>query len=217
MPAKIKYITKSHLRNLSRCHIDAFPKSLATALGQSYVEHMLSWYLSSEKVFIFYIENEEGNFVGYCGGMVCDGSLGTGSASGMAQHSFWHAVFAFLFRPWLIFHPEILAKWPLLWKNILMKVGLRSRVHFSKKQQTAMAIEPHVGLVVIGVHPAHQGKGYGSMLLKEFERYALEVYKCRKLQLSVLAENTRAITAYERNGWVRQQLNGNSLVMVKLL
>ena len=133
----------------------------------------------------------------------------------MAQHTFRAAIRAFLTHPWVLFHPEVRAKWPVLWKNILMKLGLRKRVHFSPEQKEKMAREPQVGLVVIGVDPSYQGKGYGSVLLKEFERRAVDVYGIRKLQLSVLANNAQAIRAYERNGWVRHRQQGKSLSMIK--
>ncbi len=214
---KITTTLPSHLPALARCHRAAFPNALATALGQRYVAHMLSWYLSSDKTFIFHIEDEQGRCAGYCGGMVSDGSLGTGSASGMAQHTFKAAIWAFLTHPWVFFHPEMRAKWPLLWKNILMKFGLRRRVHFSPEQKEKMAREPQVGLVVIGVDPAYQGKGYGSLLLKEFERRAVEVYGIRKVQLTVLADNAQAVRAYERNGWVRGELRGERLGMWKMV
>ena len=149
------------------------------------------------------------------GCMVSDGTVGTGSASGMAQYSFQAAVWAFATHPWVFFHPEVRAKWPLLWKNILVKLGLRNRVHFSAVQQQRMASDPRAGLVVIGVDPSYQGKGYGSLLLQEFERRAVEVYGVRKLQLSVLADNVQAIRAYERNGWHKGEEKGGSLQMWK--
>ncbi len=212
---KIKSTLPSDLSALARCHLAAFPESLATALGQRYCFRMLSWYLSTDKTFLFHIEDEQGRCAGYCGGMISDGSLGTGSASGMAQHTFKAALWAFATHPWVFFHPEVRAKWPLLWKNLLMKLGLRKKVHFSPEQAQRMAKDPHAGLVVIGVDPAFQGKGYGSLLLKEFERRALEDYGIRKLQLTVLADNAQAIRAYERNGWVRGEVKGGSLEMGK--
>ncbi len=211
----LKTTTLNDLPAIARCHCAAFPGALASALGRRYVAHMLSWYLSSDKTFIFHLENEQGLCAGYCGGIVSDGTLGTGSASGMAQHSFKAAVWAFVTHPWVLFHPEVRAKWPLLWRNLLMKIGLRPKAHFNAAQQANRAQDPQVGLVVIGVDPAFQGKGYGSVLLREFERRATEIYGIRKLQLSVLADNLPAIRAYERNGWVKTELQGRSLGMVK--
>lgn len=211
----IKFSNTNDLCSISICHINVFTSSITSNLGIKFVERMFSWYLSSNKTFIFHIEDDLGNCAGYCGGIVNDGTLGTGSASGMAQYTFKYAIWAFLTHPWLFFHPEVRAKWPLLRKNILMKLRIRKKVHFSNEQKIEMAKDPHIGLVVIGVAPQYQGKGYGSILLNEFERRAVEVYGIRKLQLSVLADNAQAIRAYERNGWVKGKLEGKSLSMYK--
>ena len=202
---------------MAKCHKYAFSGSLSSALGIHYLKKMLSWYILTPKTFLIHCENNKGDCIGYCGGMVSDGSLGTGSASGMAQHSFNAAILGFIFRPWLVFHSEVWAKWPLLWKNIKVKLRLRNKIHFNPNQLKKMSREPYIGLVVIGVDPLFQGKGYGWVLLKEFERIAKEEYNIEKLQLSVLADNYKAIKSYERNGWKRGHINGRSLNMFKTL
>jgi ribosomal protein S18 acetylase RimI-like enzyme len=205
-----------HLDKVARCHTKAFPKALATALGNKYLKVMLSWYLSTSKTFLFHLECD-GAIVGYCGSIISDGTLGTGSSSGMAQHSFSAAVKALLIRPWVLLHPEILAKWPLLFRNLLMKLGLKKKRHFTKQQSIIMSQDPHVGLVVIGVDPKFHGKGYGSILLKEFERIAMIDYGIHKLQLSVKADNSKAIRAYQKNGWIINGENVNTLTMFKFM
>jgi GNAT superfamily N-acetyltransferase len=209
--------THKDLRFLAQCHIVSFPKSLSSTLGLRYLEGMLSWYLSTTKTFLFHIQDEEGKCIGYCGGIISDGSFATGSASGMAQHTFSTAIIAFITHPWAIFHHEFQAKWPLLWKNICIKIGIRSRYIFTSFQKQSMANDPHVGLVVIGVNPLFHGHGYGSALLQEFDRRSVEVYGIHKLQLTVLVENLNAIRAYERNGWIKGDLKGRSLSMWKHL
>jgi ribosomal protein S18 acetylase RimI-like enzyme len=213
---KIKSTLPSDLPALARCNRAAFPGALASALGARYCAHMLSWYLSTDKTFLFHVEDGQGLCTGFCGGMISDGTLGTGSASGMAQHSFYPALWAFATHPWVLFHPEVRAKWPLLWKNIKMKLGLAPKVHTTTAQRQQQAQTPLVGLVVIGVEPEQQGKGYGSLLLREFERRAVEVYGIRLLQLTVRTDNAQAIRAYERNGWVISRVQGESTSMVKL-
>lgn len=205
----------SHLNTIAICHRSAFPESLTSSLGNRFVEAMLSWYLSTDKTFLFHITNSEGKCTGYCGAIISDGTLGTGSASGMAQHTFRAAIIAFLTHPWVIFHPEVRAKWPLLWKNILVRLGLQSRNHFTPEQTQKMALEPHVGLVVIGVHPSWQGKGIGSLLLQEFERRAVHDYGIHRLQLTVRSDNQQAIRAYQKNGWQRGEEKSGSLAMWK--
>lgn len=209
--------SEKDLKKIAICHTKAFPKSLATALGRNYVQHMLSWYLSSGKTFMFHLESDTGICLGYLGGMVTDGSLGTGSSSGMAQYSFRAAIIAIMLRPWVFFHPEVRGKWPLLWKNILMKFRLKPMVHFNAEQKQKMVLAPKAGLVVIGVDPVFQGHGFGSILLKEFERFALQEYGVRILQLSVLANNHKAIKAYKRNGWYVINTGPKTLSMEKIL
>ncbi|MCB0572768.1 MAG: GNAT family N-acetyltransferase [Phaeodactylibacter sp.] len=197
-----------HLPAVTRCHRAAFPASLASAMGRRYVTYMLSWYLSTDKTFLFHLE-ENGLCVGYCGGMIVDGTLPTGSASGMAQYSFRAAVRAFALRPWLAFHPEVRNKYTFIRKNIKRRLGRRQPPRPATEQRK-LEREPHAGLVVIGVDPAFQGKGYGSLLLQEFERRALEDYGIHTLQLTVRADNEQAIRAYERNGWSRGEVRGGS-------
>ena len=208
--------TPADLPTIARCHRAAFPESLASALSERYCAHMLSWYLSTNKTFLFHLEDESGRCVGYCGGMISDGSLGTGSASGMAQHSFYPALWAFATHPWVLFHPEVRAKRQLLWKNIKMRLGLARKIHATTAQRQQKAREPEVGLVVIGVDPAYQGKGYSSLLLHEFERRAVLEYGIRRLQLTVRTDNTQAIRAYEHNGWVKSKTQGISTSMIKI-
>jgi ribosomal protein S18 acetylase RimI-like enzyme len=217
MSSLIVSTLKKDLPKVALCHILAFPNSIATALGYFYLRKMFSWYLSSNKTFLFHIENEQGQCTGYCGGMISDGTLSTGSASGMAQHSFYSAIWAFITHPWVIVHPEVRTKWPLLWKNIRMKFGLTSKLNVTDEQRLERSLDPQVGLVVIGVDPAYQSEGYGSLMLQEFERRALEEYGITRLQLTVRLDNNHAIKVYEKNGWKQNKTTQESLSMVKIL
>jgi ribosomal protein S18 acetylase RimI-like enzyme len=53
---------------------------------------------------------------------------------------------------------------------------------------------------VIGVHPEFQGKGVGDQLLKAFEQKSIAL-GYRRMSLTVLTNNSKAINAYKRNGW----------------
>lgn len=203
-----------HLPDIAECHIAAFPKSFSSQLGKNYVTKMLEWYISTNKSFLFHLE-EEKNIIGYCGGIIVDGTLQTGAASGMTQHSFYDALKALAFRPWLLFHPEILNRYPFLLKNIKTKLGLYKPERPTIEKEKLKA-EPHIGLVVIGVNPLFHGKGYGSLLLKAFEEKALK-YGIKKLQLTVKCNNEKAIRAYKKNGWKIENKNEESCSMLKYL
>lgn len=208
----LEIATETNLAKIAECHRRAFPDALSSRLGQALVFKMLSWYLNSPKRFLFYL-SENDKCVGYCGGMVSDGTQVHGSASGMIQHSFRDAFYALLIRPWLWVHPDVVSRYKLIFKNLYFKI-----TGYSKPQleRTQLPIEPHVGLIVIGVDPDYQGRGYASILLREFERVSREkgIYK---VLLTVLSENRQAIKAYEKNGWSILEANPKSTMMAKYL
>lgn len=204
----------SDLDNIAECHKSAFPDSLSSKMGIKYLKKMIEWYLADEKRFLFHIE-ENGKCAGYCGGMIHDGTQVSGSASGMIQYSFNEAVKSILLRPWLLFDKEIISKYSLITKNIKSRFKKKKKISATdQKKNTHVRIEPSLGLVVIGVSSEFQGKGYGSLLLQEFENRAKEM-NFKLINLTVRNNNSQAIKAYERNGWIKSKLSGNSLEMYK--
>jgi ribosomal protein S18 acetylase RimI-like enzyme len=211
---RISQATVQDLPRLARCHRKAFAHALSSMMGQRYVEKMLEWYLVDARAFMFFVE-DNGECLGYCGGLKHDGVTRVGSASSMIQHSFNKALLVFLYRPWLLVHPEFRSKYRLAARNVWKKI----RKLFGKEKPMPVVIgetKPHAGLIVIGVDPAWQGKGLGSMLLKEFERQA-ELAGFRNLQLTVRSDNRQAIASYERNGWEITKTEGKSTAMEKQL
>jgi len=208
--AEIKIGSEADLTRIAVCHCAAFPGSLSSALGIDYVSAMLRWYLSGENVFLFFVE-DNGKCVGYCGGMVKT-VWGIGSASSMAQYSFNAAVIGFLKKPWLLFHPEMIAKFSFIVKNIINRFFRKKKL----QGEPEVIFEPYTGLVVIGVDPAFQGKGYGSVLLQQFEKMTQQ-RGLKKMTLSVRSDNSKAITSYTRNGWSITNINGLSASMHKLV
>lgn len=210
----MQIIETSHKEILvvAKCHRAAFPNSFSSQLGTVYVAKMLSWYLDTEKAFIFHLE-KNGKVIGYCGGIVNDGTLPTGAASGMTQFSMGAAIKALLLRPWLFFHPELMKRYRFLWRNLKMKFGLyHPELETQKKKDSLQSI----GLVVIGVDPKFHGKGYGSKILQTFEKYGTR-NNIPNLYLTVKADNYKAIKSYEKNGWKRRRSENNSLSMTKII
>jgi RimJ/RimL family protein N-acetyltransferase len=58
-----------------------------------------------------------------------------------------------------------------------------------------------MGRLGICIAPHAQGQGYGSEAMTLLESYLLNVFKCRKLVLEVLAENDTAIRLYARQSY----------------
>lgn len=209
----VKPAVEADLKWIVPCHLAAFPKTLSSRMGLKVSWRTLQWYVCDAKRFMLWI-NREGKCVGYVGGMICDGMQVHGSASSMIQHAFKASIFALIIRPWLWFHPELRSRYRLIAKNLYFKIiGYKKPMRDRKNHKPS---EPYVGLVVIGVHPEHQGKGYGSQLLKAFEQKASELGYSR-MTLSVLPNNSQAITAYKQNGWFLCKENRKSLTMEKKL
>jgi len=206
--------TKADLQRIADCHKKAFPTSLSSAMGKPFLIKMLEWYLAYDFVSLFHLE-EDGKVIGYCGSIKVDGKQDKGSASGMAQYSFKEAVFSFLRRPWLLFHPELRKKYRLITRNILYKIGLQKPKR-SLVVTNINAEDFYVGLVVIGIDPSYQGKGYSSIILKSFEKRA-KALGAKKIRLTVLPENLKAIRAYKKNGWIEDAASSNSISMHKFI
>lgn len=204
---------RSDLGKIAVCHKSAFPNSLSSKMGINYLKKMIEWYITDDTRLLFHIE-DNGKCIGYCGGMVNDGTQATGSASGMIQFSFNDAIKAILVRPWLLFNKELSSKYSLVYKNIKMRLKKESSAKKNDERKNSKTTEPSLGLVVIGVSEEYRGKGYGSVLLNEFEKRAMEK-KFRIMHLTVRNDNLAAIKAYERNGWIRSKLEGHSLEMYK--
>lgn len=208
--AVIKYSESGDLKKIAECHRSAFPDSLSSRMGVEYLSKMIEWYLSDAKKILFHLE-VDGQCAGYCGGMINDGTQALGSASGMFQHSFNEAAKAIALRPWLLLHKEFFSKYKLIIKNVKMRFKKKK---IGEKKVSKFNIEPVTGLVVIGVSSQFQGKGYGSLLLREFET-ATKNLNIRKMALTVKSDNLQAITSYKRNGWVIDGQKDNYLEMSK--
>ncbi|MEQ1585535.1 MAG: GNAT family N-acetyltransferase [Cyclobacteriaceae bacterium] len=210
---KIIVATFQDLPRLAQCHRAAFPQALSSVMGQQYVEKMLEWYLVDKRAFIFFME-EDHQCVGYCGGFKFDGTERVGSASSMIQYSYHQAVRTFITRPWLFIHPEFIPKYKLAVKNVWRRIKKTLRISEKTKTELQQLPSPHTGLIVIGVLPRVQGKGYGSLLLQEFERVSISLgYKT--MMLTVRTDNNKAIKSYLRNGWRITQVEGKSSALEK--
>jgi ribosomal protein S18 acetylase RimI-like enzyme len=201
------------LMRIAQCHHDVFPGSLTSRMGIPYLSKIFSWYLSTDKAFLFFVE-EGRKVVGYAGGMIVDGTLAHGSASSLTQHTFNDSIKALLMRPWLFFHPEFVSRYGLFARNILTR--FRNKFRKTEVRSAAKPVEPYAGLVVIGVHPTFQGKGFGSAILVEFEKRTAQ-YGLKRMLLTVHADNAQAIASYKRNGWYTLSATPKSVSMEKRL
>ncbi|SET36309.1 Protein N-acetyltransferase, RimJ/RimL family [Salinibacillus kushneri] len=68
----------------------------------------------------------------------------------------------------------------------------------------------HSAHLVIGIRSDHQGKGLGTYLLEELEKWAVD-HGLHRLELTVVNKNTSAIALYEKMGFKKEGTKIDSL------
>jgi GNAT superfamily N-acetyltransferase len=200
------------LEKISDCHKRCFANSFSTKAGTAYVKKTLEWFLVAENRFLFHIEcNNE--VIGYCGGFK-SAYIGDGSTSGMLQYAMSEAIKGTIKKPYLLFHPELIKRYPLIIRNLFKKIFSKKKANPSITQHSSS--NAAIGLVVIGVHPHYRGKGYFELLMQHFEEECKN-RKASKAMLSVKMSNTRAIAAYKKTGWQIASQTENGIDMFKIL
>ena len=210
--AECRLSRSEDLPELAKCHLRAFSFALSSKLGRRFTEKMLEWYVVAARGVLLHVE-KGGQVIGYCGGIRIHEPGMPGAFTSISQHAFWGFVLAYVRRPWLLLHPENIGRRAGIFRNILIRIGLRkasSRLPPGAHDQFCAKW----GLVVIGVHPDYQHQGYGSVLLREFERLA-RADGVRLVQLTVKTTNVNAISIYEKNGWFVSERLKASLQMQK--
>lgn len=210
---KIVKAQNSDLSKIAQAYCQSFPNSLTTKVGWNYTKKTLEWYLVDSDAFLFWIKNEN-NCIGFCGGLVTDGTR-AGSTTSVIQFAFKDAILGLIFKPWLFWHPEIIKNYKLIFKNIQKKLRF-SKTDTKHKSNKIIDNERSVGLVVIAVLPEYQGKGFGAILLKEFERRVIEL-NLKLMYLSVRKDNINAINSYKKCGWKIEEDKIETYLMKKEL
>ena len=207
-----KAISVSELHNIATCRVKAFPDSLSSALGISYVKNLLSFYLSGDN-FLIYVE-DQGKCIGFVTGMVPKSEFlcSTREAIDLTYSDILKAI---LRKPWLLFHPVIINNINLVWELIVKKTGLIKKEKIKKSHTNFLPeIMNSVGLIDIAVLPEWQNKGMGGFLLKIFEDHCYEIGKGR-MHLSVKPENVQAIKLYQKNKWKILDTNEQQIIFYK--
>ncbi len=187
----------SDLTKISECHRNCFVNSFSTKVGNAYTKKTLEWFLIAENRFLFHIESDN-HVVGYCGGFQSS-YVGDGSTSGMLQYAMKEAMKGLMRKPYLLFHPDLLKRYPLIFRNIFRRI-----------------LNSKIGLVVIGVDPDYRGKGVFELLMQNFEEECKK-RNVAKITLSVKVSNARAIAAYKKAGWKIASQTKKDMDMFKIM
>src|SRR6266487_409523 len=117
---KLYQTSQQVLDKIALCHMACFPDSFSTRLGFNFTKRSLEWFLIAENRFLFHIESEN-QVIGYCGGFKSS-FIGDGSTSGMLQYGMREAIQGLIRKPYLLFNPHLLKRYPLIFRNIYKRV-----------------------------------------------------------------------------------------------
>jgi ribosomal protein S18 acetylase RimI-like enzyme len=213
-PKVTKHSGYSDLEKIAKCYRKAFPDSIKSRTGIKYLVKNLEWFIYNKSTFLFHIEDERGNVLGFCGGIVKDDGQRMGSTSGMIQYSFKEGIEAIIYKPWLLFDREMISNYRLILKNIRLKFLW---FLFPQRQSSSnKEVQKEIGLVVIGVQSDARGTGVGRLLMKQFEEISRE-HKINRLQLSVKCTNHSAIRFYKNLDWSVDEVREISQSMTKFI
>jgi hypothetical protein len=187
----------AELKIIAKCRIAAFPDSLSSKLGITYVVKMLSMYLENRN-FIIYIE-ENNECVGFVTALVPENEHSC-STRGTIDFTFNDLLLGIALKPWLFFHPIVLGNFKVVIETFKKKFKKKETIQVVNLAKLRPEIINSVGLIDIAVNPKFQNKGFSTKLLKAFEKHCVEIGKPR-MHLSVKPENTIAINSYKKNGW----------------
>lgn len=191
----------SELKIIAKCRIAAFPDSLSSKLGITYVTKMLSMYLINRN-FIIYIE-ENNECVGFITALVPENEHSC-STRGNIDFTFNDLMKGLIMKPWLLFHPIIVKEYRVGIEMIKKKFSSKKRNDYNEKlfvSKVPSEILFSVGLIDIAVNPKFQKQGYSNILLEAFEKHCIFI-KMHKMHLSVKHDNISAINSYKKNGWI---------------
>ncbi len=182
-------LSPDDLTGVVRVHMAAFPDSLLTAFGPEWVADYYRWHMLGTHAVVTL-------------GVDCDGALAGFSVllnrnglKAFYRHYFLAIVWHILRSPGVILRGDLRRR---------VRICTRS---FFQKSEASEGRPGTIRILSIAVHPAHQGNGFGQVLLRAAEEIAI-ARGASQLALTVHTDNTRAVRAYERAGWDKVLVDG---------
>jgi len=197
----VKFIKarQSHLPGMVQCHINAFPGRFMTEMGRHWLYALYLFFIKHRGSICLVTVDTDETVVG----------LAVGGDPNIRNEFLSSAMYRF---PHLIF-------WKFLCKRSVRRVLLKELAgkfqHRRAVDNSGDTKEQNVAtrsgnLLSLCVLPDYKGTGVGGKLIESFKlACADEGYK--RLTLSVVSENTRAMAFYKKHGWHRSGKSGASI------
>lgn len=190
----VRLIIRGELVHVAAVHLEAFPSSVLTKLGDDAVRRYYDWQLSGPHDCVALGGWTGDQLAGFVFGGTFDAAL-----FGFLRRDRMFLMGRLLQRPRLLVDPELRPS---------IRTGLQSMVRRRARSVGPVVERPSsFGILSIAVRPSAQGSGVAQQLLAETEQ-AARARGFEHMNLTVDPENGRAIRFYERNGWIRDHPHG---------
>jgi ribosomal protein S18 acetylase RimI-like enzyme len=186
----VRDLKTSDLGAVARVHIEGFPGSAITLLGQEAVRRYYDWQLVGPHQATALGALMDGEVVGFCFGGVF-----RGATSGFLRKNHRFLTWRVLTHPWLVTKP--------LFRERLFAGVRLVRKSFKRKSSVPklkISAASSFGILAIAVSPQCQGLGVGKLLMRESEQAALRL-GFRTMNLTVHPDNAQAVRFYESLEW----------------
>jgi ribosomal protein S18 acetylase RimI-like enzyme len=191
-----------HIPGMAQCHIKSFPGRFMTEIGYHWLCALYRFFIRHRGGICLVAVDTDGKVI----------SLAVGGDSHIRDEFLNSALFHYLY---LIF-------WKFLSKRIVRRVLLQELTRKLKRKRAA----PHSGettapsnkirsanLLSICVLPDYEGTGVAGKLIESFQ-LACKAEGYKRLTLSVLKQNNRAVAFYKKHGWHQSGISGESVRFV---
>jgi ribosomal protein S18 acetylase RimI-like enzyme len=193
---EVRRVDATHLDDIARLHLAAFPESVLGWLGLEAVRRNYEWQLNGPHDPIALLATDGCEAVGFL-----VGGRFRGSTIGFVKKEKWFLTRRVLARPAILLTP-------VGWRRVALALRLLIR-RAPRTQIEEPGGVPHrsFGILAIAVQPGVRGSGVGRRLMAEAAEQA-RAAGYSGMHLTVHPENAAAVAFYRGLGWVDAPLDG---------
>ena len=195
---EIKKAQPENLRSMADCHLESFPGHFMTEMGHKWICSLYKFFINHPEGICYIAEDNKEKVVG----------LAVGGKPDIRDRFLKYA---------MIRYPHIIL-WKFLTKALVRKTLINELVRklvLKREKNLPEKAEPkninikQGNLLSICVLPERQGGGVADELIESFQGACADM-GYEQIKLSVLCENSRAKSFYQKHGWQESEISGSS-------
>jgi len=191
---QLRNITRENLGQVAEIHRKVFPESILSSLDKKTIIKYYDWQMTPPNIcYVIGVFNSESHLLGFC----FAGSLRNAEIYFIQDNFIFFAAY-FLRHPRFLFNHTLLSRLGHFLRNLRDHL-IQGKWRRTKEQQVK---SDRFGILSIAVNQNFQRCGIGKILMKDVVQYAKEK-GYHKIELSVHPENQKAVSFYEKSGWMK--------------